>query len=68
MTHGTTDAEQLNDGTLTRPPVPPITRQPRTAVPRWTLRTVGAPHITTDTLAGLATYQHNGNGQRERPR
>ncbi len=61
MTHGTTDPEALNDGTRTRPTLPPIVKQPRTAVKRWTLRVVGAPHITTDVLAGLATY-HNGNG------
>ena len=34
MTHGTTDVEQLNDGTLTRPALPPIPRQPRTPVKR----------------------------------
>jgi len=36
-------------------------KQPRQPVKRWTLRVVGAPHITAETLAGLATY-HNGNG------
>ena len=61
MTHGTTDPEALNDGTLTRREYPPIVKQPRQPVKRWTLRVVGAPHITAETLAGLATY-HNGNG------
>lgn len=60
MTHGTTDPEALNDGTLTRREYPPIQRQPRTPV-KWTVRTVGQPVITAETLAGLATY-HNGNG------
>jgi len=55
MTHGTTDPEALNDGTLTRPTLPPIVRQPRTAVKRWTLRIVGAPTITTAVLAEAKT-------------
>ncbi len=70
MTHGTTDPEALNDGTLTRPTLPPIVRQPRTPVKRWTVRTVGQPTITAETLAGLATHHngngHNGNGHDER--
>ncbi len=72
MTHGTTDPEALNDGTLTRPTLPPIVRQPRTPVKRWTVRTVGQPTITAETLAGLATHHngngHNGNGHDERCR
>lgn len=62
MMHGTTDTAQLGGNPADLPTLPPIVRQPRTAVKRWTLRIVGAPTITAETLAGLATYQHNGNG------
>jgi len=57
MITATTDAAQLGGNPADLPTLPPIQRQPRTAVPRWTLRTVGAPHITTDTLiAALTKY------------
>lgn len=55
MNTATTDVEQLNDGTLTRPALPSIPRQPRTAVKRWTVRTVGTPTITTAVLAEAKT-------------
>jgi len=61
MTHGTTDTAQLGGTPADLPTLPPIVKQPRQPVKRWTLRVVGAPHITAETLAGLATY-HNGNG------
>ena len=51
MTHGTTDPEALNDGTRTRPTLPPIVKQPRTPVKRWTLRVVGQPTITPGTTS-----------------
>lgn len=64
MTHGTTDTAQLGGNPADLPTLPPIVKQPRQPVKRWTLRVVGAPHITAETLAGLATYHngHNGNG------
>ena len=61
MTHGTTDTAQLGGNPADLPTLPPIVKQPRQPVKRWTLRVVGAPHITAETLAGLAT-SHNGNG------
>lgn len=54
MQTATTDPEALNDGTLTRREYPPITSRPRVPVKRWTVRTVGQPTITAETLAGLA--------------
>ena len=61
MTTATTDPAQLGGNPADLPTLPPIVKQPRQPVKRWTLRVVGAPHITAETLAGLATY-HNGNG------
>ena len=60
MITGTTDTAQLGGNPADLPTLPPIVRQPRTAVKRWTVRTVGQPVITAETLAGLATH-HNGN-------
>jgi hypothetical protein len=55
MMHGTTDTAQLGGNPADLPTLPPIVRQPRTAVKRWTVRTVGTPTITTAVLAEAKT-------------
>lgn len=64
MTHATTDPEQLNDGTRTRPTLPPITARPRVPVKRATITHNGTPICTDAAIAALATHcvQHSTNG------
>jgi len=57
MTHGTTDTAQLGGNPADLPTLPPIVKQPRQPVKRWTLRVVGAPHITADTALLAEVYQ-----------
>lgn len=62
--HGTTDPEALNDGTLTRREYPPIPRQPRVPVKRWTVRSIVNARATLrearTAIAALTKYGRTG--------